>query len=77
MNTTKLFAIIAAFVMVPMVALAQHDHSHSHQHSHSKDAHITGHVVDATTGQHLPYITISIDGTQKASLTDASGHFSL
>ena len=81
MNTHRLFAIFAATLLMPMVATAQHSHQHkhphTHQHPHSKDAHITGHVTDATTGQHLPYITISIDGTQKASLTDASGHFSL
>ncbi|MDE6288026.1 MAG: TonB-dependent receptor, partial [Muribaculaceae bacterium] len=43
----------------------------------STDANITGHVVDSETGEHLPYYLIRIQGTQIATLTDASGHYSL
>lgn len=41
------------------------------------DANITGHVVDAQTGEHLPYHGIFIVNTSLGTLTDASGHYSL
>ncbi|MBO5655587.1 MAG: carboxypeptidase-like regulatory domain-containing protein, partial [Rikenellaceae bacterium] len=58
-----------------------HGHTHNHNHTHhtarKTDSHLTGHVTDSSTGQHLPYITIVVEGTQLASLTDGTGHFSL
>ena len=27
------------------------------------DTHITGHVIDASTGKHLPFVTLSLKGT--------------
>ena len=41
------------------------------------DAHITGHVTDKNTGEHLAFITISIKGTTLGMATDATGHFFL
>lgn len=41
------------------------------------DANIMGHVVHATTGEHLPYVTISIKGTTIGGLTDGTGHYFL
>lgn len=41
------------------------------------DSHIMGHVVDAATGQHLPYIAIQLEGTMIGTVTDASGHYYL
>ena len=39
------------------------------------DANIVGHVKDRNTGEHLPYVTISIKGTAIAAFTDATGHY--
>lgn len=39
------------------------------------DANIVGHVIDKSTGEHMPYVTIFIKGTTIATLTDATGHF--
>lgn len=41
------------------------------------DAHIVGHVVDKSTGEHLPYITIRLLKTSIGTSTDATGHFSM
>lgn len=41
------------------------------------DANIIGHVVDKKTGEHLPYITISIKGTTIGTTTDVTGHYFL
>ena len=41
------------------------------------DANIIGHVVDATTKEHIPGITIQIKGTNFGKSTDATGHYFL
>ena len=39
------------------------------------DTHITGHVIDASTGNHLPYVTLTLKGTTIGMMSDATGHF--
>lgn len=41
------------------------------------DANIFGHVIDKTTNDHLPYVTIQLKGTTVGTTTDASGHYFL
>lgn len=41
------------------------------------DAHVTGHVIDSQTKEHLPYVTILIKGTTHSTMSDATGHFLL
>ena len=41
------------------------------------DAHIVGHVVDKTTGEHQPFYTIHIEGTSLGAMTDESGHYTI
>lgn len=41
------------------------------------DSSITGHVVDSATGEHLPFITILLKGTQIGTQTSASGHYTI
>lgn len=41
------------------------------------DAHITGHIIDAQTKEHIPYATILIDGTTIGGISDVTGHFLL
>ena len=63
-------------------AIAQHKH-HNHPlgHNHSIDdkceATIHGHVIDSRTKEHIPYITVTIDGTTIGTTTDATGHYTL
>lgn len=38
---------------------------------------LKGHVLDGQTDEHLPGVTISIEGTQITTVTDESGHFSI
>lgn len=47
------------------------------QTRYASDANIYGHVIDATTGEHIPYVTISVKGTTFGTVADASGHFYL
>ena len=41
------------------------------------DANIYGHVVDAKSGEHVPYAIINVKGTTIATTTDMTGHFFL
>lgn len=41
----------------------------------STDANIFGHVIDASSGEHLPFINLIIKGTRIGTMTDASGHY--
>ncbi|MEG1543723.1 MAG: TonB-dependent receptor [Tannerellaceae bacterium] len=52
--------------------------SYAQQASHVQrgtDAHLTGHVLDAQTKEHLPFVTIAIKGTTLGTASDATGHF--
>ena len=41
------------------------------------DAHLTGHVLDEKTGEHLPYVNVQLKGTNIGTVTDESGHYYL
>lgn len=41
------------------------------------DASIIGHILDKTTGEHIPYINVYLKGTTIGTTTDASGHYFL
>lgn len=41
------------------------------------DAHLTGHVLDEKTGEHLPYVNVQLKGTNIGTVTDESGHYFL
>ena len=78
----KLTTIILVALFMCATAIAQHKH-HNHPlgHNHSIDdkckATIHGHVIDSRTKEHIPYITVTIDGTTIGTTTDATGHYTL
>lgn len=41
------------------------------------EAILIGHVVDSRSGEHLPFITITVKGTTIGTTTDVSGHYLL
>lgn len=41
------------------------------------DANLIGHVLDANTGEHLPFINVVLAGTTLGTTTDHSGHYFL
>ena len=55
----------------------QHENGHSHSASEKCEATIHGHVTDSRTKEHIPYITVTIDGTTVGTTTDATGHYTL
>ena len=47
------------------------------QREKATDANIHGHVIDARTRAHIPFVTISLKDTTIGTVADASGHFFL
>ena len=64
----KLLCALIVFAINTSALFAQSKHS---------EAHVTGHVTDSKTGEHLPFVTIAVKGTVLGTTTDATGHFLL
>lgn len=54
---------------------AKPDSHPANEEAAPSDAHVTGHVIDAVTGEHLPGISISLKGTSIGTTTDKTGHY--
>ncbi len=65
MKLTKFYTLLLCAVMAVVSVAAQ-----------KTDAVVVGHVVDPS-GKHLPYVTISIEGTTVGCVADATGHYTL
>lgn len=50
---------------------------HTIAQNKQSDASIAGHIIDAKTGEHLPYVTVMVGGTQIGIQTSSSGHYVL
>ena len=68
----KIFTLVVA-LFVCAAATAQHNHTKGEQ----CEATIHGHITDSRTKEHIPYITVTIDGTTVGTTTDATGHYTL
>ena len=84
----KIFSTIVVVLFVCASAYAQGGHQHQHRHGQDHQAHnhakgeqceatIHGHITDSRTKEHIPYITVTIDGTTVGTTTDATGHYTL
>ena len=41
------------------------------------DAHLTGHVLDEATGEHMAFVNVQLKGTTIGTVTDETGHYLL
>ena len=41
------------------------------------DANIIGHILDASTGEHIPFMDVVVEGTMIYTMADATGHYFL
>lgn len=62
----RLFLIIVLLSIISLSASAQ-----------SRNLLLSGKITDATSGEPLPGVTISVDGTQVGTITDAEGKYTL
>ena len=60
-----------------MCAILCNPYTANSQGKNIPDANIVGHVISKSGKIHLPYITIGIEGTNIATMTDATGHYLL
>ena len=68
MNTFKILTLIA-IMLLSMASFAENEKG--------TDANLVGDVTDAKTGEHIPYINITINNTVIGTTTDRSGHYFL
>ena len=72
----RLFSILLFSALLSAAALRA-DSIEEQQKKPGTDANAVGHVQNASTLEHLPYITISVKGTSLGTATDATGHYAL
>lgn len=72
-----LFTLLLLFVSAQAHTPSHDHHNHAHTHTPDKptDAHLYGHVTDKTTGEHMAYINVRLEGTTIGVMTDATGHY--
>ncbi|WP_287210922.1 TonB-dependent receptor [Muribaculum sp.] len=71
------FILMAALTIMSATSAVCNNNLRHHISSLPSDTNITGHVVDAATGEHLSYYNIRLAGTTTGTTTDASGHYAL
>ena len=70
--------IIVALLVCATVADAKAQSKSNHNHDGRQcEATIHGHVVDTNTKEHIPYITVTVDGTTIGTTTNSTGHYTL
>ena len=69
-----IFTALLAFAMMPTASFAQADIETEIEKGFD-DANIVGHVIDAETGEHLPFAFISLPELARGAQTDSTGHF--
>ena len=81
MKKSTLYCLMVVLVFISLSSIT---YAQQNQHRYGKgrslevtDAHITGHVIDDVTGEHIPFVNIQIKGSSIGTTTDESGHFFL
>ncbi len=72
----RLFSVIFYSVLLIATPLRA-DGNEESKKKPGTDANVVGHVENAATLEHLPYITISLKGTAIGTATDATGHYAM
>ncbi|MGL5681933.1 MAG: TonB-dependent receptor [Marinifilaceae bacterium] len=65
----KLISLFISLI-ITFSAYANNDKVHT-------DAHVTGHILNKSNGEHVPYMTVALKGTSIGAITDETGHFFL
>ncbi len=72
----KSLYIIVLFAAMHLAVFAGPDDTEPQRRKPS-DANAHGHVIDARSGEHIPFATVSVEGTTIGVTADATGHFYL
>lgn len=74
---SKMKNIYSKISLLLLAALATISAATASTASLPTDANVIGHVIDASTGEHLPHVSISIVNTNYGTTSDATGHYSM
>ncbi|MBR5877046.1 MAG: carboxypeptidase-like regulatory domain-containing protein, partial [Alistipes sp.] len=70
--------LLAVLCALPTLLAADNITNENYQKQRLRsDANITGHVIDKKSGEHVPYVTISVKNTTFGTVSDATGHYLL
>ncbi|MDE6861862.1 MAG: carboxypeptidase-like regulatory domain-containing protein, partial [Alistipes sp.] len=69
--------IFGAIIMLLMPTVVSAENAPQTKNKRTTDANIYGHVISASTGEHLPYVNIGVKGTTIGCASDATGHYFL
>ena len=64
-------------IIIVLIAFAINNNITGNNNPDQTDANIFGHVLDKRTEEHLPYVTVKLQGTTIGITTDATGHYFL
>ena len=70
----KLLTVFCIMVSVVIASTAAYS---ANEAGGETDSNVYGHTIDKTTGEHLPYISVDIQGTTIGMTTDKTGHYYL
>ena len=73
----KIIILFLCLCCAVSAAMANNNYAIDKEVMNPTDANIFGHVVDKSTGEHMPGITIILKGTTIGTATDDSGHYML
>ncbi|MDG5799265.1 TonB-dependent receptor [Marinilabiliaceae bacterium ANBcel2] len=70
-NVKKIYTVIVSLLIVQIVIGSPVDQRPA------TDANVFGHITNAETGEHIPFVNVVVKGTRIGTITDASGHYML
>ena len=68
-------ALVAALCIMPCAMANNISDETIIERENETDAHIYGHVIDKSTGEHLPYVVVMLKGTTIGVATESTGHY--
>ena len=75
MKSIYILLIGAMVLAMPLSAAPVDVQDYEEMNLKDSDANLIGHVVDAKTGEHLPFISLIVKGTTITTTTDVTGHY--
>ena len=74
MTRYNIFVMAVSFFAMTFAAVAAESAATENDRT---DDNIVGHILDAATGEHVPFRDIIVEGTMIYTMADATGHYLL
>lgn len=63
------------YIKLILLLITAISHNYAIAQEKNRDSHLMGHITDRASGEHIPFATILVTGTNKGAISDATGHF--